>query len=79
MRARVCLFYSPLTLHAALEELLKDIPTVCPLLGVPIAWTIEERGVQITHCPRSPSIDRIVHEKGCPPLRVHFSSVRVAE
>ena len=49
--------------HAALEELLTNIPTLCPLLEQPIAWTREERGGKAYH-PFSPSIDRICNDKG---------------
>jgi hypothetical protein len=50
-------------LHAALEELLTNIPSLCPLLEQPIAWTREERGGQAYH-PFSPSIDRADNNKG---------------
>ncbi len=50
-------------LHAALEELLANIPALCPLLDQPIAWTVEERGGKAYH-PFSPSIDRIRNELG---------------
>jgi hypothetical protein len=56
-------FCSLLTLHAALEEFLKNIPMVCPLLEKPIAWTIEEREEKQYH-PFSPSTDRICNDKG---------------
>jgi hypothetical protein len=57
-------FCSLLTLHVpALEELLANIPMVCPLLEKPIAWTIEEREGKQYH-PFSPSIDRKFNDKG---------------
>jgi hypothetical protein len=56
-------FCSLLTLHAALEELLRDIPTQCPCLHKPIAWTQEDREGD-PHHPFSPSIDRIDNNKG---------------
>jgi hypothetical protein len=61
-RTFACFCYL-LTLHAALEELLKNIPTVCPLLETPLAWTREERGGK-QHHPFSPSIDRKCNDKG---------------
>ena len=51
------------TLRAAVEELLINIPMVCPLLEEPIAWTREQRGGKQYH-PFSPSIDRIRNELG---------------
>ena len=50
-------------LHAALEELLTNIPSLCPLFKKPIAWTREERGGKEYH-PFMPSIDRIDNNKG---------------
>ena len=50
-------------MHAALEELLTNIPTLCPLLEQPIAWTREERGGKAYH-PFSPSIERKDNDKG---------------
>ena len=52
-----------LTLHAALEELLRDIPTHCPLLLEPIAWTQEDREGRANHS-NAPSIDRIDNTLG---------------
>jgi hypothetical protein len=46
-----------------LEELLRDIPTQCPLLHKPIAWTQEDREGNPYH-PFMPSIDRIDNNKG---------------
>jgi hypothetical protein len=51
------------TLRAAVEELLINIPMVCPLLEEPIAWTREQRGGKQYH-PFSPSIDRIRNDLG---------------
>ena len=56
-------FCSLLTLRAAVEELLINIPMMCPLLEEPIAWTREQRGGKAYH-PFSPSIDRICNDKG---------------
>ena len=56
-------FCSLLTLRAAVEELLINIPMMCPLLEEPIAWTREQRGGKQNH-PFSPSIDRIRNELG---------------
>jgi hypothetical protein len=71
-------FCSLLTLHAALDELLRDIPTHCPLLLMPIAWTQEDREGRAYH-PNSPSIDRIDNTKGVFLLHVciRFCSVLI--
>ena len=56
-------FCSLLTLRAAVDELLLNVPVMCPLLEAPIAWTREQRGGQQYH-PFSPTIDRIRNELG---------------
>ena len=59
----VLIFLCSLTQHAALNELLANIPTHCPLLQTPLAWTQEARG-GIEYCPHSPSVDRINNALG---------------
>jgi hypothetical protein len=45
-----------LTHVTAPEELLANMPDVCPLLQTPIDWSREERGFE-SYSPNSPSID----------------------
>ena len=68
---------SPLILHAALVELLGNIPTHCPLLLELIAWTQEDRGYSV-YRPNSPSIDRINNDLGvCLRVDVAVAALRI--
>ena len=70
----VVFYISPLILHAALEELLVAIPTHCPLLQDPIAWTKKDRAGKAYH-PMMLSIDRIDNKLG---VRLFVFCVAVA-
>jgi hypothetical protein len=70
----VVFYISPLILHAAVDELLLAIPTHCPLLKDPIAWTRRDRAGKLYH-PNMPSIDRIKNELG---VRLFVFCVAVA-
>ena len=60
-----------LTHVTALDELLANMPDVCPLLQTPIDWSREDRGFE-RFSPNSPSIDRIVNTKGMCVVFSHF-------
>jgi hypothetical protein len=60
-----------LTNATALEELLANMPGVCPLLQTPIDWRREERGYE-RFSPNSPSIDKIDNTKGACVVFNHF-------
>ncbi len=60
-----------LTHVTALEELLANVPDVCPLLQQPIDWSREDRDFE-SFSPNSPSIDRIDNTKGMCVVFSHF-------
>lgn len=48
------------------------IPTICPVLGIPLKRNTGQRG----HCPTSPSIDRVVPSKGYTRKNIVVMSMR---
>ncbi len=60
-----------LTRVTALDELLANIPDMCPLLQTPLEWSREDRGFE-SFSSNSPSIDRIDNSKGSRVVFGHF-------